>query len=203
MSHKHITASQRNELSALIRAGSSQKQIAKLLKKHRTTIWRERKRVKLKNGKYHAKKAKDDAKAKQIEAHKKKHKIENNPWFKKFIEKKTKKRWSPEQISGRLKKKYPHDTSRYVGKDTIYKYIYAHRKDLVQFLRCQKGKYRRRYGTRIREKQRETGKKKRIDMRPKIVDEKGISSPILKERVVFSLRINWDEVPQIQPRKKP
>jgi thiol-disulfide isomerase/thioredoxin len=32
MSHKHITASQRNELSALIRAGNPQKQIAKLLK---------------------------------------------------------------------------------------------------------------------------------------------------------------------------
>lgn len=173
MSCKHITSSQRNELSALIRAGSQQKQIAKLLKKHRTTIWRERKRVKLKNGKYHAGKAKEDAKAKQIEAHKKKRKIENSSWLKKYIEKKIEKRWSPEQISGRLKKKCPNDKSKHIGKDSIYKYIYTFKKDLVKFLRCQKGKYRRRYGTRIREKKREEGKKKRIDVRPKIVDEKG------------------------------
>ncbi|MEI8343523.1 MAG: helix-turn-helix domain-containing protein [Candidatus Moraniibacteriota bacterium] len=130
MSHKHITSSQRNELSALIRAGSSQKQIAKLLKKDRTTIWRERKRVKLKNGKYHAKKAKEDAKAKQIQAHKRKRKIENSPWLKKFIEKKIGKRWSPDQISGRLKEKYPNDKSKHVGKDTIYKCLYTHRKDM-------------------------------------------------------------------------
>jgi len=170
MSCKHITASQRNELSVLIRAGSTQKQIAKLLRKDRTTIWRERKRV---EGKYHAGKAKDDVKEKQTGAHKKKRKIENSSWLRKYIEEKIQKRWSPEQISGRLQEKYPHDNSKHVGKDTIYKYLYTHRKDLVRFLRCQKGKYRRRYGTRIREKQREEGKKKRIDMRPKIVDEKG------------------------------
>lgn len=173
MSCKHITASQRNELAVLIRAGSNQKQIAELLKKDRTTIWRERKRVKLKNGKYHAGKAKEDALAKQIEAHKKKRKIENSSWLKNYIEKKIQKRWSPEQVSGRLKKKYPNDKSKHVGKDSIYKYIHTHRKDLVKFLRCQKGKYRRRYGTRIREKQREEYKKKRIDTRPKIVEEKG------------------------------
>ena len=173
MSYKHITASQRNELAVLTRAGSRQKQIAKLLKKDRTTIWREKNRAKKKNGKYDLRKAKEDAKLKQIQAHKKKRKIENNPWLKKLIEKKIEKRWSPEQISGRLKKKYPNDKSKHIGKDSIYKYLYIYRKDLVKFLRCQKGKYRRRYGTRIREKQREEGKKKRIDTRPKIVDEKG------------------------------
>jgi len=170
MSCKHITASQRNELSVLIRAGSTQKQIAKLLRKDRTTIWRERKRV---EGKYHAGKAKDDVKEKQTGAHKKKRKIENRSWLRTYIEEKIQKRWRPEQISGRLQEKYPHDNSKHVGKDTIYKYLCTHRKELVRFLRCQKGKYRRRYGTRIREKQREEGKKKRIDMRPKIVDEKG------------------------------
>jgi len=106
MSCKHITASQRNELSVLIRAGSTQKQIAKLLRKDRTTIWRERKRV---EGKYHAGKAKDDVKEKQTGAHKKKRKIENSSWLRKYIEEKIQKRWSPEQISGRLQEKYPHD----------------------------------------------------------------------------------------------
>lgn len=39
-------------------------------------------------------------------------------------------------------------------------------------MRCQKDKYRRRYGTRIREKQREEMKKKRIGKRPEIVETK-------------------------------
>jgi len=39
-------------------------------------------------------------------------------------------------------------------------------------LRCQKGKYRRRYGTKIREKQREEAKKQRIDARPEIIEKR-------------------------------
>ena len=54
MPYTHITASQRNELSALLRVKTKQKYIARLLKKDRTTIWRERKRNEKKNKKYHA-----------------------------------------------------------------------------------------------------------------------------------------------------
>ncbi|MDF1498054.1 MAG: IS30 family transposase [Patescibacteria group bacterium] len=68
-----------------------------------------------------------------------------------------------------MKRKWPEDKSKHIGKDSIYDFIYTERKDLVKYLRCQKGKYRRRYGTRIREKQREEAKKKRIDTRPEIV----------------------------------
>ena len=56
---------------------------------------------------------------------------------------------------------------------TSYKFIYEKRKDLVKYLRCQKGKYRRRYDTRIREKQREALKKRRIDQRPEIINRRG------------------------------
>jgi len=54
MPYKHIAASQRNELSALLRVKTKQKVIAELLKKHRTTIWRERSRNEEKKKKYHA-----------------------------------------------------------------------------------------------------------------------------------------------------
>ncbi len=99
-------------------------------------------------------------------------KIENNKWLRKYVVKKIKKYWSPEQIAGRLKRKYPLDKTKHIGKDSIYYFIYSKRKDLVKYLRCQKGKYRRRYGTRIREKQRESLKKRRIDSRPEIVEQK-------------------------------
>ncbi len=173
MSYKHITSSQRNELSALLRVKMKQKEIAKLLKKDRTTIWRERERNKDKNKKYHAGIAKEKTTDRQVAAHKQQRKIENNKWLRNHIIKKIKKRWSPEQIAGRIKKKWKNNKSRHIGKDSIYKYIYEFRKDLVKYLRCQKGKYRRRCGTRIREKQREEAKKKRIDKRPAIVEKKG------------------------------
>ena len=87
--------------------------------------------------------------------------------LKKYIVAKLKKYWSPEQISGRWNKNHKR---KKIGKDSIYKYAYEKRKDLVKYLRCQKGKYRRRYGTRIREKQREELKKRRIDARPEIIN---------------------------------
>lgn len=173
MPYTHITSSQRNELSALLRTGAKQKDIATLLKKDRTTIWREKRRNRKKNQVYHAGIAKETTDQRQIAAHKKQRKIENNVWLRNYILTKIKKRWSPEQISGRLKRKWPNEKSRHIGKDSIYTYLYEWRKELVQYLRCQKGKYRRRYGTRIREKQREAGKKKRIDERPEVIEKKG------------------------------
>ncbi|MDD4289788.1 MAG: helix-turn-helix domain-containing protein [Patescibacteria group bacterium] len=49
MSYKHITSFQRNELSALIRAGIKQNRIAKLLKKSPSAISQELSRNKTNN----------------------------------------------------------------------------------------------------------------------------------------------------------
>lgn len=174
MSYTHITSNQRNELSVLIRAKVKKKTIAMLLKKDRTTIWREqnRNKVKTKTG-YNARLAKEGTRQRRIKANSRFKKIERNKELKQYITTKLKLYWSPEQISGRLKLDYPRDKAKRIGKDSVYKYIYSQRKDLVKYLRCQKGKYRRRYGTRIREKARERLKNiKRIDSRPLAVDLK-------------------------------
>ena len=170
MSYKHISSSQRNELSALLRAGLSQKQAAQLLGKTASAVCQELKRnpATTKMG-YDAGIAKVNTKQRRIIANQRFRKIENNQWLRNYVVKKTKKYWSQEQISGRLERKWPNDKNRQIGKDSIYKFLYAERKDLVKYLRCQKGKYRRRYGTRIREKQREALKKRRIDQRSEIV----------------------------------
>lgn len=171
MSQCHITPEQRNELSVLLRAGVLQKDIAEILGKTPSAISQEISRNS-ENGKYHAGKAKEKTKERRIKANQRFRKIENNEWLKKYIIRKLLLYWSPEQISGRLRIDYPDDKSRWIGKDSIYAFIYSERKDLVKYLRCQKGKYRRRYGTRIREKERERLKKKRINERPVIVDKK-------------------------------
>jgi len=73
-------------------------------------------------------------------------------------------------IEGRIKIDYSKEIN--VCHETIYSYIYRDRPDLKKYLRCRKGKYRRRYGTKIREKRREQAKKKRIDTRPQIIEER-------------------------------
>jgi IS30 family transposase len=174
MSYTHITSFQRNELSGMIQVKAKQKDIAKVLNKNRTTIWRELQRNKVDNKTgYDARLAKLVTKERRIKANSRFKKIDNDEWLKIYIEKKIKIYWSPEQISGRLKEDWPKDRSKHISKDTIYKFIYTERKDLVKRLRCQKGKYRRRYGTRIREKEREEMKKKRINERPEVVEIKG------------------------------
>ncbi|MCD4704823.1 IS30 family transposase [bacterium] len=173
MSCKHITSFQRNELSAFLRVGLKQKDIAKLLNKTPSAICQELKRNSANNKiGYNAKLAKQKTKKRRIKANSRFKKIENNEWLKRCIIKYLKLYWSPEQISGRLRIAYPNDNNKQIGKDSIYKYIYNQKKDLVKYLRCQKGKYRRRYGTRIREKQREEQKKRRIDTRPEIIENR-------------------------------
>ena len=167
MSYTHFTPENRNELSGMLAVKAKKKDMALALNKNRTTIWRELTRNKADNKRgYDAKIAKEQTKERRIMANQRFRKIENNKWLQSYIIKKLKIYWSPEQISGRLKKKWPDDKCKHIGKDSIYNYIYAKRKDLTPLLRCQKKKYRRRHGTRARTKHREEMKKKRIDKRP-------------------------------------
>lgn len=174
MSFNHFTKENKSELSILLSVGLKQVEIAKLLNKTPSAISQEIKRnpANTKTG-YSARVAKINSRNRRINANKRFRKLDNNKWLQNYIAKKLKLKWSPEQISGRLKVDYPNDKDKRIGKDSIYKYIYNERKDLVKHLRCQKGKYRRRYGTRIREKERERLKKKRIDERPSIVETRG------------------------------
>lgn len=171
MSYHHFKPEQRNELSALLRAGVQQKEIARILGKTASAVCQEFKRnpADTTTG-YDAGMAKKQTQHRRLVANHRFRKIEHNAWLKNYIIQKLKRYWSPEQISGRLKKIYPNDSSKQIGKDSMYKFIYTEKPDLVKYLRCQKGKYRRRYGTRLREKQREKLKKKRIDTRPAIVE---------------------------------
>ena len=75
-----------------------------------------------------------------------------------------KKHESPEQIAGVLGTAHA---------STIYRYIDEHAPHLKQYLRSKKGRYRRRRGTKQREKVRETAKKRRIDERPGIAERRG------------------------------
>jgi len=181
MFYQHFKPFQRNELSALLSAKVKKKTIAEILKKDRTTIWRELKRNGVKIGTrgsngnlitsgYNARLAKKKTRERRVEANKRFRKIDNNKWLRNYVIKHIKSYWSPDEISGRLKHKYPHDEKKQIGKDSVYQFIYEKRPDLVKYLRHQKCKYRRKQGTIIRAKQREEAKKRRIDARPVVID---------------------------------
>lgn len=85
-----------------------------------------------------------------------------------FVKRELKNHKSPEQISGILSLK-----KVTLAASTIYRYLNERAPHLKKFLRSQKGKYRRRRGTKLREKQREEAKKRRIDERPAIAERRG------------------------------
>lgn len=76
--------------------------------------------------------------------------------------------YSPEQISGVLALKGISLTA-----STVYRYIKERAPHLKMYLRSQKGKYRRRHGTKEREYEREKAKKRRVDERPSVVERRG------------------------------
>lgn len=167
MSYTHFKPEQRNELAVLLRAGFKQNKIAALLGKTASAVCQELKRNPANNKSgYAAGLAKENTRSRRVEANQRFKKIENNEWLRIYVIRNIKKYWSPEQISGRIKERWPDEADRQISKDSVYSYIYIQRKDLVKYLRCQKGKYRRRYGTRIRLEQREELKKRRISERP-------------------------------------
>lgn len=115
MTYCQLTREERYQIRVALKCKKSNAQIGKLLKRHRSTIWRERKRNTGQNG-YRPLQAQKHARKRR----------EDRFYFKKltaelqyFIAGKLWLQWSPEQISGRLKLE-GHKT---VCPETIYRFI--------------------------------------------------------------------------------
>jgi len=114
--------------------------IAVKLNRSPSTISREINR----NGGYHAYRAThadEDAWARAKRP--KQCKLAINLSLNKIVEQKLKLRWSPEQVSGWLKKEFPDDESNQVSHETIYRTLYvqargALKKELQQYLRSKR-----------------------------------------------------------------
>jgi len=169
MSHKQLSSNERVVLEKLYNAKKSQKEIAKILKRAASTISRELRRNKDKYGKYRTKIANKKLRKRRKVANQKFNKLAAKLPLRRFVIRKLKKYWSPEQIAGYLLRKRG---QKLVCFETIYRFIYEERPDLKKYLRCKKGKYRRRHGTLERERIREKAKKKWINERPNIIDKR-------------------------------
>lgn len=165
--YKHLTYDTRCQIYALLRRGFSQGEIAKDLEVDQSTISREVKRNKGRKG-YRYKQAHRKATTRRQNASCRKYKMVPNLIM--LIEHKLKEyQWSPEQISGYLKK----HKNIFVSHESIYQHILKDKHQggrLYTHLRCRGKKYNKRLG-------KNAGRglipnRVGIEKRPMIVDQK-------------------------------
>jgi len=166
MNYTQLTLQKRYHISALLKSGLKQKEIASELGVHPSTICRELKRNRDKIRGYTADLA--QIKSTKVQMQKKK-RLSLTKTIEKYVRAKLKQDWSLEQISGRMKL----DTGVSVVHETIYRYIYDNKSKggkLYTYLRHKNKKYHKRsneYKTRGTLIDRVM-----IDARPKIVEKK-------------------------------
>jgi IS30 family transposase len=137
--YKQLAQEQRYQISALLRMGHNQTDIANIIGVDKSTISRELRRNRGKRG-YRPKQAHRIARSR---LNKSKQRIEPETWD--LTEQLIRKDWSPEQISGWLKSR----TGIKISHEWIYQYILTDKQkggNLYKHLRCQK-KRRKRYGS--------------------------------------------------------
>jgi transposase, IS30 family len=161
MAHTHIGPEDRSVIARLLKARYSFRAIAEAIGKQHTSVSRH---VLEYGGRdaYDAREVRRRKRIKRIDAMKSIRVLKGV--LLRTVVRLLKDHQSPEQIAGVLGT---------VSAATIYRYIHERAPHLKQYLRSSKGKYRRRRGTKIREKAREQAKKQRIDERPAIVDRRG------------------------------
>ena len=143
MSYHQITSAERYRLSALRRQGLGNPQIARHLRRHRSTIWREvRRNAHPTDGRYKVEKAIERASGRRRRSR-------SHPRFRAWqlqrVWRLLRQRWSPEQIAGHLSM----SGLLRISHETIYRYIWRdmrHGGGLYRQLRCALKRRRKRYG---------------------------------------------------------
>lgn len=166
MGYTHITKEQRYKIQSWMEIGLSQIEIAERLGKDKSSLSREIRRNKMASGRYTAGLADKTSRKRRKDGKRQSRKLIKDKKLKRAVLSQLRKKKSPEQIGGKRKR----DGKTYVVHETVYSYIYDYAPNWKQYLRQNKGKYRRRHGTKDREYTREQAKKRRVDERPAIVE---------------------------------
>ena len=111
----------RDRMEALLDAGETQREIAKILKVHESTVSRERKRER-RDGRYDAATAQHKAGVERGHSKYQGMKVEGNPELKAYIISGLKEKRSPDEIAGRMKRERQ---PFYASKNAIYKWLYS------------------------------------------------------------------------------
>jgi IS30 family transposase len=135
-----LSLAEREEISRGIVAGHSIRSIAAALRRAPSTVSRELRQ----NGGRQQYRASSAEQAAWQRAHRPKQgKLVVNRALTRVVARQLKRRWSPEQIAGWLKRTYPDDENYQVSHETIYRSLFiqargALKKELLQYLRTQR-----------------------------------------------------------------
>ena len=141
--YRQLTSGERYALSALRKQGCSQAEIARALGRHRSTISREVRRNVKPDGFYRPKDAVDYARWRRSRT-RRVSPFTPADWL--LVTRYLQRQWSPEQVSGRLRRR---GVLR-ISHETIYRYIWRDKHEggtLYRHLRCAQKKRRKRYGS--------------------------------------------------------
>ena len=156
MNYIQVTREERYQISALMKAGHQQSEIAKVLNRSPSTISREMSRNRGRRG-YRPKQAHSKSvERRAVNARQ----IDDATW--QFAQEKLLLQWSPEQISGHV----------YISPETVYQRVYADKRAgglLWKNLRCQKQR-KKRYGK--MDRRGIIPNRLSIEERPAIVEER-------------------------------
>ena len=140
--YKRLKNEEREKISQLLSQGKTYRLISKALNRNVSTISREVNKYLKKDVEYKAFNAQEDAES-SAQRRNCKRKIDKNEELWDFIKEKLLLRWSPKQISAKLKLEYPGDKSMQISHESIYTYLYILpkgelKKELISYLRQKK-----------------------------------------------------------------
>ena len=117
----HLTLSEREEIRAGLSARMSIRAIARSLNRSPSTISRE---VQRNRGRRGYKAVNDNNRANRMAKRPKVCLLERNPQLRNLVQEKLESKWSPEQISGWLRRTFPRQNMMQISAETIYKTLY-------------------------------------------------------------------------------
>lgn len=172
--YQRISFEERVKIETLNNLGWTVMSIAKKLGRNKSSISREISRYPFS---YNANKADSQARS-NSRMHNYKRSLDENDRLFYFIYRHLKKRWSPQQISTYLKRKYANDSSMQISHESIYTYIYLLpkgelKKELISYLRQKKKSRYPRKGS--KDKRGKIPEMISIEERPSEVEDRAVA----------------------------
>lgn len=168
MGYKHLNIDERESILKMLSKEKNITHIAELLGRNKGTVSRELSRNHSSTGDYKPHLAQRYYNKRRSES-KQPYRLETDGKLRRYIRKKLKQYWSPEQIAGRLKR----DRKIDISPVTIYSWVGRDKTGggwLYKFLRQSNRKRRKRYGS--VEKRGQIPDRRSIEKRPKVVNER-------------------------------
>jgi len=175
-SPRALSLSEREEISRGLVAGRSLRTIAATLARSPSTISRE---ISRNGGAAHYRAAAADRRAWKRALRPKRCKLAAHARLRQAVAKKLQLDWSPEQISGWLKRTFPQSEALHVSHETIYRSLYVQargvlKKELLQHLRTQRPIRRSRYSSAKRDQRGRIADAVSISERPASAEDRAV-----------------------------